>query len=102
MTLTKPSRIKGVALYSDLPNFRNRLWPGVEAKLLVDTTPRENTKDPTPISIYISVLSKLVTYKTSPETLTFPLYPRKHLEIDGENTMYSHNHHMCPINRQER
>jgi hypothetical protein len=101
-TLTNPSRINGVALYSDLPNFRNGLWPGVDAKLLVDTTPRENTKDPTPMSIYISVLPRLTTYETGSEILTFPLYPRKHFEIDSENTMYSHDHHMRPIDRQER
>lgn len=49
-------------MYSDLPSFRKRLWPGVEAKLLVETTPREKTKDPTPISIYISVPPVLRTH----------------------------------------
>jgi hypothetical protein len=51
-TLTRPSRIRGIDLYIDLASRCNALEEASEAKLLVDTTPRENTKDPTPTSIY--------------------------------------------------
>lgn len=55
MTLTIPSMMMGIDLYSDLAVRCALPRPGSEVNDLADTMPSENTKDPTPTSICTAV-----------------------------------------------
>ena len=41
-------------------------------------------------------------YKTSAEVLTLALRSGKDGKVHSQNAVYCHDHHMCPVYRQER
>lgn len=80
-----------------------------------DTSPCENTKDPTPKSILISHRTvsqmdqnrtqnktKQKTHKGYPVGLTFHQITRKDWEIHSQDAYESQQQHMCPICCQRR